>query len=60
MTKHPDAYLFGTLVEAYGFMKDADNMAMWGSRRNDVFNEIENLDTFARARAPITIAGPTP
>lgn len=60
MVAHPDAYLFGTLTEAYGFQKDAENMALWGSRRNDVFDEIERLDKKTRGPSAITVSGPTP
>lgn len=57
---HPDAYLFGTLTECYGAQKDASNMALWGSRRNDVFDEIERLDMKTRGPSAIVVAGPTP
>lgn len=59
-TAHPDVYLFGTLCEVYGLSKDAENMATWGSRRNDVFDEIERLDARTRGPSQITIAGATP
>lgn len=59
-TAHPDVYLFGALCEVYGISKDAENMATWGSRRNDVFDEIERLDAKTRGPSQITIAGATP
>lgn len=59
-TAHPDAYLFGVLTEAYGFQQDAQNMATWGSRRNDVFDEIEALDIKSRGPGRIVVDGPTP
>lgn len=59
-TAHPDLYMFGSLAEAYGFQKDSENMALWGSRRNDVFDEIERLDTKTRAPSAITVISATP
>lgn len=59
-TTHPDAYLFGTLTEAYGYQKDPDNMAIWGNRRDKVFDEIDALDARTRAPSMIVVAGPTP
>jgi hypothetical protein len=44
MTNYPDAYLFGTLAEAYGFVGDAEKAAMWAARRDAVFDEIDRLD----------------
>lgn len=57
---HPDAYLFGTLSEAYAFTRDADAMSLWVARRNAVFDEIETLDIKTRGPSAITIMGPTP
>jgi hypothetical protein len=44
MTNYPDAYLFGTLAEAYGFVGDAEKASMWAARRDAVFDEIDKLD----------------
>jgi hypothetical protein len=60
MAEHPDAYLYGTLVEAYGFQKDVQNMALWAQRREEIFTDIMKLDTRTRAPSAIMIAGATP
>jgi len=57
---HPDIYLFGTLAEAYGFQKDANNMAMWAARRDDIFDKIERLDQKTRGPSQVHIMGWTP
>lgn len=60
MAEHPDLYLFGTLTEAYGAQKDAENQALWGSRRDEVIDDIMKLDTRTRGPAAIVVAGATP
>lgn len=57
---YPDAYLFGTLCEAYGFQKDQPNMALWGSRRDDVIQQILDLDARTRGPSAVMVAGATP
>lgn len=59
-TKHPDAYLAGTLAEAYAANRDADNFVFWSQRRDGIFEDIERLDLRTRQLGPITIMGPTP
>jgi hypothetical protein len=39
-TNHPDAYLNGTLYEAYKFAKDNENMATYKALRDEIFDEI--------------------
>ena len=60
ITAYPDVYLFGALAEAYGFMKDPDNMAIWQSRRDQGFDEIEKLDQKTRGPAQVQVIGWTP
>ena len=60
MNEHPDLYLFGTLTEAYGFQKDAENQALWGSRRDEVIDDVMKLDARTRGPAAIVVAGATP
>lgn len=60
MNEHPDLYLFGALTEACGFQKDAENQALWGSRRDEVIDDIMKLDTRTRGPAAIVVAGATP
>jgi hypothetical protein len=56
----PDLYLFGALAEAHGFVKDAESLALWKSRRDELFDEIERLDTKTRGPSGIRVVGPTP
>jgi len=60
LAAHPDLYLFGALAEAYAYAKDPDNMALWGGRRDAIFDEIERLDAKTRAPAALRVMGPTP
>jgi hypothetical protein len=45
MTQHPDLYLFGALAESQGYAVDPDKLALWKSRRDELFEEIIRLDT---------------
>jgi len=56
----PDLYLFGALAEAHGFVKDAGSLALWASRRNELFDEIDRLDAKTRAPAAVRVMGATP
>jgi hypothetical protein len=56
----PDLYLFGALAEAHGFVKDAESLALWKARRDELFAEIERLDTNTRGQSGIRVIGPTP
>lgn len=57
---HPDAYLFGALVEAYVFDKDEERAALWKARRDEVFNEIREVDFNYRGPMSVRVIGPTP
>lgn len=59
-TNHPDAYLFGTLVEATAFTKDATKAALWKARRDEVFDEIAMLDFNERQGMAIRVLSVTP
>jgi hypothetical protein len=60
MTAHPDLYLFGSLAEAGGYTVDVDKLAMWKSRRDELFDEIDKLDKKARAPSQVRVMSPTP
>ncbi len=53
MTNYPDAYLFGMLAEAYGFVGDVDKASTWGARRDAVFDEIDKLDFASKQHSGI-------
>jgi len=59
-TNHPDAYLFGTLTEAYAAMKKLDEAVAWKSRRDEVFQEIQMLDFNERTGMSMRLIGMTP
>jgi hypothetical protein len=60
MTAHPDLYLFGALAESQGYAVDPDKLALWKSRRDELFAELITLDTKSRAPAGLMVKGPTP
>ncbi len=60
LTAHPGIYLFGSLAEAHGFVKDTENLALWNARRDELFDEIERLDTKTRGPAAVRVMGATP
>lgn len=59
-TNHPDAYLFGSLAEAYMFNKDPDNAAIWEGRRDKVFGSIKGMDFHYREMGAPRIMAWTP
>lgn len=60
LTAHPDVYLFGSLAEAHGYVKDPENLGGWKGRRDEIFDEIERLDKKTRGQAGIRVMGATP
>lgn len=60
MTAHPDAYLFGSLVEAGGFMSDERISVGWTARMEAAFAEIVRLSEASRGQAQIRAYGATP
>jgi hypothetical protein len=59
-TNHPDAYLFGSLAEAYAMLKDWETAAKWGARTDGVFQEIKDLNFNEQGSLAIRVAGATP
>lgn len=57
-TNHPDIYLFGSLAEAQGFKVDADKLALWKSRRDEIFDEIEKLNFRENGSMQMKVMGP--
>jgi hypothetical protein len=59
-TNYPDVYLAGSLVEAYQYLKDTENMAIWGTRLETALSEIRS-NTFNQAgNMTIKVMGFTP
>ena len=59
-TKHPDAYLFGTLVEAEAFNKNLEKATLWRARCDLVFDEILKADFNERGQMTMRVHGQTP
>jgi len=59
-TNHPDAYLNGTLYEAYKFAKDNENMAAYKALRDEIFDEIRVQNFRERGNIGIRVIGYTP
>ena len=55
----PSLYLFGALAEAHNFVR-TPSLALWKSRRDELLDEIERLDTKTRGQSGIRVMGPTP
>lgn len=43
-TNHPDAYIFGLMVEINSYVKDADATMLWENRFNGVLSDITSQD----------------
>ena len=57
--RHPDLYLFGSLVEAEAFNKDAEKAILWKARRDEIFNEILMADFNERGPMAMRVYGQT-
>jgi hypothetical protein len=55
-----ELYPFGALAEAHAFVKDAESLALWKARRDELFDEIDRLDVKTRGQSGIRVIGPTP
>jgi hypothetical protein len=60
MSQHPDIYLFGALTEAQAYTVNPDAAALWKSRRDELFDEIEKLSNKSRGAGAVRTMGPTP
>src|SRR6266487_287748 len=58
LTNYPDAYLFGSLTEAFIFVGDADRAAIWKARADTALDEIIKLDAKTRLPSRVRIDGP--
>lgn len=57
---HPDAYLWGALAEAGGYVDDPDRIMMWKSRRDEVMEEISKADFRQPGTFAMRVLGYTP
>jgi len=57
LTAHPDAYLFGSLVEAHAYIPDAEKAILWKARRDEMLGEIQRLSNVTRGGGQIRPMG---
>lgn len=55
LTDHPDAYLYGSLLQAAPYLIDDDRVAMWGALFNAVIASIQTEDMQANFGGRLTI-----
>ena len=60
MSAFPDLYLFGALTEAQAYAVNPDSAALWKSRRDELFDEIERLSNKSRGAGAVRVLAPTP
>jgi hypothetical protein len=60
MSQHPDLYLFGALTEAQAYTVNADTAALWKARRDELFDEIEQLSNKTHGPSSVRTMSPTP
>jgi len=61
LTKAPDIYLYGSLIEAMPFMMDDQRTETWATLYQKAVDELQSADTMSRfANAGVKIHGPTP
>lgn len=60
LTAHPDAYLAGSLAEAFAHTQNAAAAGAWLARRDVAFDEIEKLSRKTQGQSQIRTVNPTP
>ena len=55
LTQHPDAYLFGSLVEAAAFMKTAGQAQLWNQRFIEAMDEVTTQEARSKSIAPLRV-----
>lgn len=53
LTKYPDLYLYGTLLQAAPWIRDNDSLPLWNEMFNQAVREINATESRARAAAPL-------
>lgn len=53
LTKYPDLYLYGTLLQAAPWMRDNDALPLWNEMFNQAVREVNAVESRARAAAPL-------
>lgn len=61
MTKAPEVYLYGSLMEAGAFVANRDDVASWAALYQKAIDDLQNADVMARyAKAGVRLHGATP
>ncbi len=60
MTNHPDCYWFGSLEQAYLWVKDYDQAAPWAAKKAAVYSSIKTQNFRNAGALTIRVAGATP
>ena len=55
LTNHPDVYLYGSLKEAAGFVKDDPRLGSWKAQYEEALQQVKDADSRARWVGPMTI-----
>jgi hypothetical protein len=53
LAAHPDAYLFGCLVEAHAYIPDPEKAILWKARRDEACSEVQSLGNLSKGAGPI-------
>lgn len=48
LSRHPDVYLYGTLLEAQGYILNADKLSLWRSLYEEALDAVADEDRHAR------------
>ena len=57
MTAHPDAYLWGSLFEAWSYLMRPEKAVLCKAKRDEMFDEIEKLAAHTQAPSAPRIIG---
>lgn len=60
MTNHPDCYFFGSLEQAYLYVKNYDEAAQWALKKASVYDSIKRQRFREDGALTSRVAGPTP
>jgi hypothetical protein len=60
LTAYPDLYLYGSLYQAYEFIRDYESSAFRKAQRDEIFDEILILSNKTRGVGGMRVLGPTP
>lgn len=58
LTTYPDVYLYGSLLNAAPYVRDAEMLPVWKSLVEEAFAEIENAEARAKGKAPLLTEWP--